>query len=80
MQVACNATGRGLIMAEWIWSPEYMYSQYGCRCGLPSSGVDEETLANLIHSTSVAHFGGLDPRVAPIIARAVAGWLKGEER
>ena len=38
---------------------------------LPSSGVDEETLANLIHSTSVAHFGGLDPRVAPIIARAL---------
>ena len=47
---------------------------------LPSSGVDEETLANLIHSTSVAHFGGLDPRVAPIIARAVAEFLKGEER
>ena len=47
---------------------------------LPSSGVDVETLANLIHSTSVAHFGGLDPRVAPIIARAVAGWLKGQER
>ena len=45
---------------------------------LPSSGVDEETLANLIHSTSVAHFGGLDPRVAPIIARAVAEWLKGQ--
>ena len=43
---------------------------------LPSSGVDEETLANLIHSTSVAHFGGLDPRVAPIIARAVAELLK----
>ena len=37
----------------------------------PSSGVDVETLANLIHSTSVAHFGGLDPRVAPIIARAL---------
>ena len=47
---------------------------------LPSSGVDEETLANLIHSTSVAHFGGLDPRVAPIIARAVAEWLKGQGR
>lgn len=38
---------------------------------LPSSGVDVETLANLIHSTSVAHFGGLDPRVAPIVARAL---------
>ena len=53
-------------------------------CGYqPSSGVDVETLANLIHSTSVAHFGGLDPRVAPIIARAVAAWLKrqgGESR
>ena len=47
---------------------------------LPSSGVDEETLANLIHSTSVAHFGGLDPRVAPIIARAVTEWLKGQGR
>ena len=47
---------------------------------LPSSAVDEYALANLIHSTSVAHFGGLDPRVAPIIARAVAEWLKGEER
>ncbi len=43
---------------------------------LPSSGIDEDALANLIHSTSVAHFGGLDPRVAPIIARAVAAWLK----
>ena len=43
---------------------------------LPSSGVDEDKLANLIHSTSVAHFGGLDPRVAPIVARAVAEWLK----
>ena len=43
---------------------------------LPSSGVDEDALAKLIHSTSVAHFGGLDPRVAPIIARAVAEWLK----
>ena len=43
---------------------------------LPSSGVDEDKLANLIHSTSVAHFGGLDPRVAPIIARAVAEFLK----
>ena len=50
-------------------------------CGYqPSSGVDEETLANLIHSTSVAHFGGLDPRVAPIIARAVTEWLKGQGR
>ena len=50
-------------------------------CGYqPSSGVDVETLANLIHSTSVAHFGGLDPRVAPIIARAVAEWLKGQGR
>ena len=47
---------------------------------LPSSGVDEGKLANLIHSTSVAHFGGLDPRVAPIIARAVAEWLKGQGR
>ena len=47
---------------------------------LPSSGVDEDALANLIHSTSVAHFGGLDPRVAPIIARAVAEWLKGQGR
>ena len=47
---------------------------------LPSSAIDEEAIANLIHSTSVAHFGGLDPRVAPIIARAVAGWLKGQER
>ncbi len=43
---------------------------------LPSSGVDEDKLANLIHSTSVANFGGLDPRVAPIVARAVAEWLK----
>ncbi len=53
---------------------------FGVSPVLPSSGVDVETLANLIHSTSVAHFGGLDPRVAPIIARAVAGWLKGQER
>ena len=30
--MACNATGRGLIMAEWIGSHEYMYSQYGGRC------------------------------------------------
>lgn len=53
---------------------------FGVSPVLPSSGIDEETLANLIHSTSVAHFGGLDPRVAPIIARAVAEFLKGEER
>ena len=38
MQVACNATGRGLIMAEWIGSHEYMYSQYGCRCGWTGPG------------------------------------------
>ena len=63
-----------------FFAPKPMPNSYVPAQVLPSSGVDEETLANLIHSTSVAHFGGLDPRVAPIIARAVAEWLKGQGR
>ena len=55
---------------------EHLRALHQTNAGLPSSGVDEDALANLIHSTSVAHFGGLDPRVAPIVARAVAEWLK----
>lgn len=61
-----------------FFAPKPMPNSYVPAPALPSSGVDEETLANLIHSTSVANFGGLDPRVAPIIARAVAEWLKGQ--
>ena len=63
-----------------FFAPKPMPNSYVPAPVLPPSGVDEYKLANLIHSTSVAHFGGLDPRVAPIIARAVAEFLKGEER
>lgn len=66
-----------------FFAPKPMPNSYVPAPVLPSSGVDVETLANLIHSTSVAHFGGLDPRVAPIIARVVAELLKvqgGESR
>ena len=61
-----------------FFAPKPMPNSYVPAPVLPSSGIDEYALANLIHSTSVAHFGGLDPRVAPIIARAVAEWLKGQ--
>ena len=39
--------------------------------------VSESDLADLIHSTSVQNFGGLEPRVAPLIARAVLAALDG---
>ena len=54
-----------------FFAPKPMSNSYVPAQVLPSSGVDEDARANLIHSTSVAHFGGLDPRVAPIIARAL---------
>lgn len=65
---------------EWGACAKLLGHEPQCAPVLPSSGVDDGALANLIHSTSVKHFGGLDPRVAPIIARVVAEWFKEQGR